>query len=63
MDYGKIIPPNGWAKESGICPKCGGELEDLTGVAVSVDQYRREVGKCFVFFNGKTIECQDDKRF
>lgn len=58
MDYGKINPPEGWTKESCICPKCGGPLEDLSGVAVSVKQYREEVGKCFVFFDGKTIECQ-----
>lgn len=61
MDYGKIKPPKGWRKESCICPKCGGPLEDLTGVAVNADQYRKEVGKCFVFFNGKTIECQSDE--
>lgn len=61
MDYGKIKPPRGWTKESGICPKCGGELDDLSGIAISVAQYRREVDRCFLFDGGKTLECQSDK--
>lgn len=41
------------------CPKCAGPFADLRGVAVNVDQFRREDWRCFQF-DQTTIECRED---
>ncbi len=42
------------------CPKCAGPLANLTGTAVNVDQFRREDGRCFLFYSTAKplLECR-----
>jgi len=42
------------------CPKCGGPLENLTETAINVDQFRREDGRCFLFYSKEhpLLECR-----
>jgi uncharacterized protein with PIN domain len=59
------IPLTRVAIESGVldrdtCPECGGPLENLTETAVDVDQFRREDGRCFLFYSKDRplLECR-----
>ena len=71
MDQDKVsIPLKRAAIESGVlnrdtCPKCGGPVEDLTETAVNVDQFRREDGRCFLFFSKECplLECRSNGWF
>lgn len=43
-----------------ICPRCNNDLEDLSGVALNIARYKLTVGKCFIFENGKTLDCRSN---